>query len=194
MLRIFADGRRLPALIHCAHGKDRTGVVIMLLMQLAGLTPDEVVGDYVQSETELKKYRCGPPGEVVGALCQLQQRAAQPAAGKRRPVAALLPRPVPARPASGAPTRPVLAACPAAARRSQLPVDALTRAVIPLDDVILASTEETMRRVLAWLEHKYGRVEDYLASTGGSVVAACWAGAVAWRWGCSARVPRRCLI
>ena len=50
VLRIFADRRRLPALIHCAHGKDRTGVVIMLLMQLAGLTPDEPGGGRLRAE------------------------------------------------------------------------------------------------------------------------------------------------
>ena len=177
MLRIFADERRLPALIHCAHGKDRTGVVIMLLMQLAGLTPDEVVGDYVQSEAELKKYRweaaggftrvgagrlvcCGPAGRCAGEPVSTWWAAVPGTAGQTIPP----PR-----------RRAAPPAC-----RSQLPVDALTRAVIPLDDVIVASTEETMRRVLAWLEHKYGRVEDYLASTGG------WAWRAAAGLGCCA--------
>ena len=50
--------------------------------------------------------------------------------------------------------------------------------------MIVASTEETMRRVLAWLEHKYGRVEDYLASTGGGADASTPSGS---HW-CSPRL------
>lgn len=41
-----ADG---PTLIHCAAGKDRTGVSIALLLRLLGVDRDQVVGDYLAS-------------------------------------------------------------------------------------------------------------------------------------------------
>jgi hypothetical protein len=48
VLRVFARERNLPALVHCAHGKDRTGVVIMLLLMVCGVPHEAIVGDYVQ--------------------------------------------------------------------------------------------------------------------------------------------------
>lgn len=47
-MRVFAKSDDLPALVHCAHGKDRTGVVIMLLLMLAGVPHESIVQDYVQ--------------------------------------------------------------------------------------------------------------------------------------------------
>lgn len=47
-MRVFAKSRSLPALVHCAHGKDRTGVVIMLLLLLCDVPHDAIVQDYVQ--------------------------------------------------------------------------------------------------------------------------------------------------
>ena len=38
-----------PALVHCAAGKDRTGVVVALALRLAGVSREEVVADYVRS-------------------------------------------------------------------------------------------------------------------------------------------------
>lgn len=57
VLRTFTDERKLPALVHCAHGKDRTGVVMALLEAACGVPDDDVIRDYSQSEKELKKYR-----------------------------------------------------------------------------------------------------------------------------------------
>lgn len=42
-----------PILIHCAAGKDRTGVAIALLLLAADVEPDEIVADYVQSESNM---------------------------------------------------------------------------------------------------------------------------------------------
>lgn len=33
-LRVFTQAENLPVLVHCMHGKDRTGVIIMLVMLL----------------------------------------------------------------------------------------------------------------------------------------------------------------
>lgn len=48
VLRVFAKESSLPSLVHCAHGKDRTGVVIMLLLLICDTPHEAIVQDYVQ--------------------------------------------------------------------------------------------------------------------------------------------------
>ena len=36
-LRLFADSANFPILVHCVIGKDRTGLVMMLLLLLCGV-------------------------------------------------------------------------------------------------------------------------------------------------------------
>eukprot|EP00887_Chlorella_sp_A99_P003427 scaffold7.g3427.t1 len=55
--RLFADPGNLPALIHCIHGKDRTGLVAMMLLMLCGADRQTVVRDYAQSEALLRESR-----------------------------------------------------------------------------------------------------------------------------------------
>jgi protein-tyrosine phosphatase len=38
-----------PVVAHCAFGKDRTGVVVALILRMAGVTEEAVVGDYMAS-------------------------------------------------------------------------------------------------------------------------------------------------
>lgn len=50
MRQIFAaiaDHADAPMLIHCSAGKDRTGIVIALLLELAGVPDDVIVADYM---------------------------------------------------------------------------------------------------------------------------------------------------
>ena len=42
-----ADG---PVLIHCAAGKDRTGVGVALVLRLLGVSHDDVIADYLRSD------------------------------------------------------------------------------------------------------------------------------------------------
>lgn len=42
------------ALVHCVGGKDRTGVVSMLLLKLAGVDEDTIAGDYALTERAMK--------------------------------------------------------------------------------------------------------------------------------------------
>jgi len=55
--RAIAGRDKLPGIIHCCHGKDRTGVVAMLLLQLCGVEDSAIAADYAQSERELRRYR-----------------------------------------------------------------------------------------------------------------------------------------
>lgn len=49
MLRQLADPANRPALFHCAVGKDRTGMVIALLLALLGVPEETIVADYTLS-------------------------------------------------------------------------------------------------------------------------------------------------
>jgi protein-tyrosine phosphatase len=42
----LADGPRLPAVFHCAAGKDRTGMVAALLLSVLGVAEQEILDDY----------------------------------------------------------------------------------------------------------------------------------------------------
>ena len=42
-----------PVLVHCAAGKDRTGIVVAALLLSVGVTPDAVVADYLATEANM---------------------------------------------------------------------------------------------------------------------------------------------
>lgn len=58
VITLLAEQEGAPTLIHCASGKDRTGIIVALVQLLAGVPRDEVVADYLlsnplnESETE----------------------------------------------------------------------------------------------------------------------------------------------
>uniref|UniRef100_A0A1D2A8L0 Tyrosine specific protein phosphatases domain-containing protein n=1 Tax=Auxenochlorella protothecoides TaxID=3075 RepID=A0A1D2A8L0_AUXPR len=56
-VRLFADKDSAPVLVHCIHGKDRTGVVTMLLLLVCDVDPGAIVEDYVRSELILRESR-----------------------------------------------------------------------------------------------------------------------------------------
>jgi len=56
-LRLFADAANFPVLVHCVIGKDRTGLVMMLLLLLCGVAEADVINDYVASEALLHAAR-----------------------------------------------------------------------------------------------------------------------------------------
>ncbi len=52
----LADGRNLPAVFHCAGGKDRTGWAAAALLTLLGVAKETVIADYMRSnENNLPK-------------------------------------------------------------------------------------------------------------------------------------------
>jgi protein tyrosine/serine phosphatase len=50
ILRLLAGSTALPAVVHCAIGKDRTGVVIALTLRLVGVLETAVLADYARSQ------------------------------------------------------------------------------------------------------------------------------------------------
>ena len=61
-LRVLAEPASGTTVVHCAAGKDRTGVVVALALSLAGVRRDAVVSDYVAS------------AEVIDRILQRLQR------------------------------------------------------------------------------------------------------------------------
>lgn len=54
VFEILAEDDSYPVLIHCTQGKDRTGIVVLLLLLLTGVVSEDVMsGDYIKSEAEL---------------------------------------------------------------------------------------------------------------------------------------------
>jgi hypothetical protein len=48
-LAVLTDPSAYPALIHCAVGKDRTGLLVALVLSLIGVSEDDIVTDYALS-------------------------------------------------------------------------------------------------------------------------------------------------
>jgi protein tyrosine/serine phosphatase len=63
-LRIIANAPPGGVLIHCAHGKDRTGLLAALLLRLVNVPPDLVHADYVRSAARLGLADSAPSGVV----------------------------------------------------------------------------------------------------------------------------------
>lgn len=51
VITLLCEGTDIPALIHCAGGKDRTGVIAALIQLLAGVPRDTVTADYMISNS-----------------------------------------------------------------------------------------------------------------------------------------------
>jgi protein-tyrosine phosphatase len=77
-LHVVADARGV-AVVHCAAGKDRTGTVVALALEVAGVPRDEIVADYLLSaerlEAVMERLNPGAPvGEPVAAHVLDEQR------------------------------------------------------------------------------------------------------------------------
>ena len=58
ILCVFSQQENLPALVHCAHGKDRTGIIVMLIMGCLGVDEDTIIADYTKSEVMEELATC----------------------------------------------------------------------------------------------------------------------------------------
>jgi protein-tyrosine phosphatase len=63
-LTLLAEPASLPLVFHCAAGKDRTGVLAALVLDILGVDPEVIVADYVitagRMELILGRYRSDP--------------------------------------------------------------------------------------------------------------------------------------
>ncbi|MGR7001843.1 tyrosine-protein phosphatase [Yinghuangia aomiensis] len=56
-VRAIAAPDAPPVLIHCTAGKDRTGILVALLLDLVGVQRPEIVADYTRSQAALSEIR-----------------------------------------------------------------------------------------------------------------------------------------
>lgn len=56
-LRLLAEPDGLPAVVHCTAGKDRTGLVVALLLDLLGVEAEQIVADYVLTADNMDRVR-----------------------------------------------------------------------------------------------------------------------------------------
>ena len=68
----------LPAVFHCAAGKDRTGILAALILSALGVPHDVVTEDYGLSRSAMVRMREWASGPQPRAGCGLGQRALQP--------------------------------------------------------------------------------------------------------------------
>jgi len=55
IITLLADGR--PTLVHCFAGKDRTGFAVAIALEAAGIDQDEILGDYLHSNSATAQLR-----------------------------------------------------------------------------------------------------------------------------------------
>ena len=51
---VLADEDNYPVLVHCTQGKDRTGLIVLLVLMLCGVDKNAIADDYMRSERELE--------------------------------------------------------------------------------------------------------------------------------------------
>jgi protein-tyrosine phosphatase len=53
ILNVLSDRSNYPVLVHCTQGKDRTGLVVLIVLMLCGVHHDAISHDYMTSEEKL---------------------------------------------------------------------------------------------------------------------------------------------
>ncbi|MGW4792947.1 tyrosine-protein phosphatase [Nonomuraea sp. NPDC004297] len=72
-LRAIAQAPPGGVLVHCVAGRDRTGLVAILLLALAGVAPEHILADYERSETRLSPLyaHLGQPDDALRVRARL---------------------------------------------------------------------------------------------------------------------------
>ncbi len=90
-LALVSEPDSLPLVFHCAAGKDRTGVLAALILDIVGVDPEVIVADYLitagRMELILGRYRDDPafaPTDGQGARLPVRCRGAVHGAVPRR--------------------------------------------------------------------------------------------------------------
>ncbi|WP_234401967.1 tyrosine-protein phosphatase [Thermobifida halotolerans] len=74
MVRTLGERPRLPALVHCAAGKDRTGAAVALVLAAVGADRDDIVADYARTGAHLDAIHA----QLSGVPAYQQRLAAMP--------------------------------------------------------------------------------------------------------------------
>ncbi len=64
-LHLMADAAHHPLIIHCSAGKDRTAVIIALLMHILGVSHQTILADYTLSNWHYEKFHAGIQQDLV---------------------------------------------------------------------------------------------------------------------------------
>jgi protein tyrosine/serine phosphatase len=72
--RAIADAPPGGVVVHCHGGKDRTGLVVALLLSLAGVSRDEIADDYALSEANLAEHQTRWEDEAVDEAERARRR------------------------------------------------------------------------------------------------------------------------
>lgn len=65
VLRHLANPANYPAVIHCSAGKDRTAIVIALLLHMLGVPWSTILADYTLSNLHYDKFRAGIQADMT---------------------------------------------------------------------------------------------------------------------------------
>ena len=57
VFQILADSHQYPVMIHCTQGKDRTGLIVLLLLLMLDIPVNAVTHDYLLSEAKLRSEK-----------------------------------------------------------------------------------------------------------------------------------------
>ena len=78
---LFADEANYPFLVHCTAGKDRTGVLIGMIMDVVGVAPDDIAHEYGLSDLSIDRliaYLRRGGRELQGTEAEIRARLATP--------------------------------------------------------------------------------------------------------------------
>jgi protein-tyrosine phosphatase len=75
-VRAIATARPGCVVFHCAGGKDRTGLLALVLLTLAAATPDEIIADYLLTYDRMKQRydELGAPDQLAAVQALLASR------------------------------------------------------------------------------------------------------------------------
>lgn len=79
--RLFASEANYPFLVHCTAGKDRTGVLLGMLMDVLGASDEDIAHEYALSEAAIDRliaYLKSSGREIQGTEAELRARLATP--------------------------------------------------------------------------------------------------------------------
>jgi hypothetical protein len=78
---MFGDEANYPFLIHCTAGKDRTGVLVAMIMDVVGASPEDIAHEYGLSDLAIDRliaYLRSNGRELQGSEAEIRARLATP--------------------------------------------------------------------------------------------------------------------